>query len=62
MTFLRFITQLDDRKLSKIFLYSHLPACGVAPEVAEGAGEPGVDVVQGELLVRSLQDRLHNIW
>ena len=34
----------------------YLPAGGVPPEVAEGVGEPVVDVVEGELLVGSLHD------
>ncbi len=36
----------------------YLPAGGVPSEVAEGGGEPVVYVVEGQLLVRRLQDGL----
>jgi hypothetical protein len=36
----------------------HLPACRVPPEVGEGGGEPVVDLVQRQLLVRGLLNGL----
>ena len=35
-----------------------LPASRVAPEVGEGGGEPVVDLVQGQLLIRGLLNGL----
>ena len=40
------------------YVFPYLPAGGVPPEVAEGCGEPTVDVVESELLVGSLHDSL----
>ena len=37
-----------------------LPASRVAPEVGEGGGEPVVDLVQGQLLIRGLLNGLEH--